>query len=104
MASREPKHEIVQKEGEIAVEKGRYYVTVGETRIEIPTGQHIGAEDVRKLIGKKVMVTLAGPNIVALGKPPRIICYIPASEILRKVRPEVQEFLKAKYAEMGIRL
>ena len=93
------------KKGKVSVARGKYFLTVGRKRMEIPVGTFVSAKEVRKLAGKEVYAAMSGSSIVAIGvlkvRPPRvrvpfcywILCYYPADAVLRKIRPEIRRKL-----------
>jgi hypothetical protein len=89
----------VVKEGKVVLKNRKYYVTIGRAQQEIPTGAFVSADELRKLVGQAVSVTMAGRSILALGKPPRIYCYVPAPDpfITKLIQPAFQQLLKTQY-------
>jgi len=85
------------KEGKVTAVRGSYFITVGRTRKQIPVGEMIDAAQIKSLVGKTVLVVISGSSIVAIGgltwRPPIIVCYIPAPDIIKRIRPELQETL-----------
>ena len=93
----------VVKEGKIAFKNRKFYVTLGRAQKEIPTGAFVSGDDLRKLVGQSVSVTTVGKSIVAIGKRPGILCYVPADPFLFKaVQQGLQQLLKEKYTQLGI--
>lgn len=98
------------KKGKVSRLRGRYYLTVGRRRVEIPVGPIISTDQVRKLVGKDVLVAFSGrrkSEIVAIGTWPTperprpfrcfwILCYIPALDMIFRVRPSVRTTLIGK--------
>lgn len=82
------------KEGKVSVIRDRYYVTVGQTKKEIPVGEIIDPAQVKALVGQSVAVIIVGRNIVAIARPkwrpPIIVCYIPVPDIIRGIRPDLR--------------
>ena len=82
------------KEGKVTVVRDRYYVTVGQTKKEIPVGEIIDAAQIKALAGKPVSVIIAARNIVAIAgvgwKPPIIVCYIPVPDFLKAIRQDLR--------------
>lgn len=77
--------------GKINYARGNYYLTVGRKKLEIFVGTTISAQDAQSLVGQDVYAAVSGKNIVAIARIPKwIICYIPAPDFLRRIRPEVQ--------------
>jgi hypothetical protein len=92
----------VQKEGKISFVNKRYYITVDRARQEIQTGALVSAADLRKMVGKKVPVTVFGRSVVSIGKRPWIICYVPAPDLIRKINPKYQKFLRQQFEDLGV--
>ena len=93
----------VVMEGKVVSANRKFYVTIGRTRREIPTGPLVDDAALRKLVGKTVPVTLVGKSVVAIGRRFDIICYVPADPFLFKlIQPELQQLLQKKYTEAGI--
>ncbi len=82
------------KEGKVTVVRDRYYVTVGQTKKEIPVGEIIDAAQIKALAGKPVSVIIAARNIVAIAgvgwKPPIIVCYIPVPDFIKVIRQDLR--------------
>jgi hypothetical protein len=101
-----PRPKAVVREGKLVSARNKFYVTIGRTRREIPTGVFVNAADLRELAGQTVPVTFVGKSIVAIGKRPGggILCYIPAPDllVLDLIQPELQRLLQRKYTEAGI--
>jgi hypothetical protein len=91
----------VEKEGKVVSARGKFYVVVGRTRTEIPAALAEPA-GLKKLAGQSVPVTFYGKSIVAVGKRPFILCYVPAPDVFKIVQPDLQKFLQKKYTEAGI--
>ena len=100
MPSRKP----VTKEGRVIVRNRKYYVKVGRTQKAIPTGALVNAADLHKLVGQTVPITTVGGSIVAIGRRPGILCYVPPvdSFLIGIVQPALQRMLQQKYTEAGI--
>lgn len=96
------------KKGKVSRLRGRYYLTVGRRRVEIPVGPIISTDQVRKLLGKEVHVAYSRrrkSEIVAIGTWPTperprlkiwVTCYIPAPDMIIRVRPSVRTTLIGK--------
>lgn len=98
-----PKPKPVVKEGKVVSANRKFYVTIGRTRREIPTGAFVDAAALKKLVGQTVPVTILGKSVVAIGKKLDILCYVPADPFLFSVvQPELQKLLLKKYTEAGI--
>jgi len=79
------------------------YVNIGRAQKEIPTGLLLSPETLRPLVGQKVPVTIFGKSVVAIGKRPGILCYVPADPFLfERVQPEIQAMLRQVYEQAGI--
>ena len=91
----------VEKEGKVVSSRGKFYVVVGRTRTEIPAALAEPA-GLKKIAGQPVPVTLYGKSIVAVGRRPFILCYVPAPDVFKIVQPDLQKFLQKKYTEAGI--
>jgi hypothetical protein len=91
----------VEKEGKVVSARGKFYVVVGRTRTEIPAALAEPA-GLKKIAGQSVPVTFYGKSIVAVGKRPFILCYVPAPDVFKIVQPDLQKFLQKKYTEAGI--
>ena len=93
----------VVSEGKVVSVNKKFYVQIGRARRPIPTGPLVDAAALKKLAGQPVQVTTLGKSVVAIGRPPRIICYVPADPFLfGLVQPDLQQLLQKKYAEAGI--
>ena len=93
----------VVKQGTVAFKNRKFYVTIGRAQKEIPTGAFVNADDLRKLVGQTVPVTIFGKSIVSIGKRPGILCYYPADPYLFSVVEEsLQALLQQKYTQAGI--
>ena len=99
-----PTPEPVVTEGKVVFADRKFYVTIGRSRREIPTGIFVKAEDLKKLTGQTVSITTVGRSIVAIGKRPGggILCYIPAPDLAERIRPEIQRALQTIYTKAGI--
>lgn len=91
----------VEKEGKVVSARGKFYVVVGRSRTEIPAALAEPA-GLKKIAGQPVPVTFYGKSIVAVGRRPFILCYIPAPDVFRLVQPDLQKFLQKKYTDAGI--
>jgi hypothetical protein len=91
----------IEKEGKVVSARGKFYVVVGRTRTEIPAALAEPA-GLKKIAGQSVPVTFYGKSIVAVGKRPFILCYVPAPDVFKIVQPDLQKFLQKKYTEAGI--
>jgi hypothetical protein len=91
----------IEKEGKVVSARGKFYVVVGRSRTEIPAALAEPA-GLKKIAGQSVPVTFFGKSVVAIGKRPFILCYIPAPDVFQAVQPDLQKFLLKKYTEAGI--
>ena len=93
----------VVKQGKVSSSRGKFYVTIDRSRMEIPMAL-ADAEGLKKLAGSTVPVTLFGKSIVAVGRRPGpiIVCYVPAPDVIKQIQPDVQKFLLKKYMDAGI--
>jgi hypothetical protein len=83
--------------------RGKYFLTIGRSKLEIPVGTIVTEQDARSMVGKDVYAAVSGKNIVAIARiPDWIICYIPAPDFLKKVRPDVQRNIIEKMASEKI--
>jgi hypothetical protein len=93
------------KEGKVSALRGRYFVTVGATKKEIVVGDTTTESEVKALVGKPVAVVVSGRTIVAIGnslRRPWILCYIPAPEVTREIRPELRGELLDRYVNLNV--
>jgi len=98
-----PTPKPVTKEGAVIAKNRKYFVRVGRSVKEIPTGPLVSAADLRKLVGSTVPVTIVGKSVVSIGRRPGILCYVPADPwLVGLVQPALQRMLQQKYAEAGI--
>ena len=54
------------KEGKVTAVRDRFYVTVGQTKKEIPVGEIIDPTQIKALVGKPVSVITSGRNVIAI--------------------------------------
>lgn len=82
------------KEGKVTAVRDRYFVTIGETKREIPVGEIIDLAQIKGLVGQSVSVITAGRNLVAIGglgwKPPIVVCYIPVPDFINGIRQDLR--------------
>jgi hypothetical protein len=99
------------KKAKVSKVRGKFFVTVGRRKLEIPVGPVISAQDVNKLVGKDVFVALSNKRpseIVAIGIWPLrvrcywILCYLPAPDILRRVQSTIRQTLLNKMVSTRI--
>jgi hypothetical protein len=99
--------ELKFKPASVTLQQEKCVLTVGNTSKTIPTAEINDAASVRKLVGKKdVIAAYSGRTIVAIGRRIApcywILCYIPAPDIFRKIRPEIRQDLLNKYVNEGV--
>jgi hypothetical protein len=93
----------VVKQGVVAFKNRKFYVTIGRAQKEMPTGAFVNADDLRKLVGQTVPVTISGKSIAAIGKRPGILCYVPVDPwLFGVVEQSLQQLLLKKYTQAGI--
>jgi hypothetical protein len=98
-----PAPKSVTKEGKVSFKNRKFYVTVGRAQKVVPTGALVSATDLRKLVGQTVPITTVGKSIVAIGKFPGVLCYVPADPFLHDlVQPALQRLLQDKFVQAGI--
>jgi hypothetical protein len=94
------------KEGKVTAVRDSYYITVGQTKKQIPVGEIIDTAQIKSLVGKSASVIISGRNIVAIAgaiwKPPIIVCYIPVPDFIKQIRPELRETLINAYASRKV--
>jgi hypothetical protein len=82
------------KEGKVTAVRDRYFVTVGQTKKEIPVGEIIDQAQIKSLVGKPVSVIVSGRSIVAVAgagwKPPIVVCYVPVPDIINGIRQDLR--------------
>ena len=93
--------------GKILKVRGKYFLQLRGRKMEIPMNPLAPETEIAALAGKEVNVALsaqAKPSVIAIGTWPtpeepevgrfrRIICYIPAPEILGDLNSRVQEIV-----------
>jgi hypothetical protein len=96
------------REGVLEKRGSGFFLKVGRTRQEIPVGQFLDPADLNKLAGKEVLVGYSGSSIVVIvakwpvTRPPRfpcVMCYYPAPNLLRRIRPEMKEVLLRRFVK-----
>ncbi len=91
------------RRGKVTLAQGKYYLTIGGKKLEIPVGTTVSSQDARSMVGKEVYAAVSGRNIVAIARiPDWILCYIPVPDFLKKVRPDVQRKVIDKMASEKI--
>jgi hypothetical protein len=91
------------KEGMVSAVRGKYFVTVGATKKEVVVGDTTPESEVKALLGP-VAVVVKGRVIVAIGRPkkPWIVCYIPAPDLIKRIRPEVRAAVLQQFVKEGV--
>lgn len=92
------------KEGVVSVARGRYFVKVGATKKEVVVGDTTPEAEVKALVGP-VAVVVSGRTIVAIGRPlkrPWIVCYIPAPDLIKRIRPEIRASVLQQFVKAGV--
>jgi len=103
------------KKGKVSNIRGKYYLTIGKRRLELPVGILIQKSKIQQHVGKEVVAFLSkksGSEVVAIGtwptpeKPIRIrkqiICYIPAPDMMRRMERNVRTSLIMNMLDKGI--
>ncbi len=82
------------KEGKVTAVRDRYFVTIGETKREIPVGEIVDLAQIKGLVGQSVSVITSGKNLVAIAglgwRPPIIVCYIPVPDFIKGIREDLR--------------
>jgi len=92
------------KEGVVSAVRGRYFVKVGATKKEVVVGDTTPEAEIKGLVGP-VSVVVSGRNIVAIGRPlkrPWIVCYIPAPDLIKRIRPEIRAAVLQQFVKEGV--
>ena len=94
------------KEGRIAQAKGKYLLTVGKTKLEIPLGGSVSASNLKKLVGSSIPVVISAGKIILIGNPRRpgcymILCYVPRPDFLREIDDTLRVEVIDKYVSAG---
>ena len=97
------------KRGKVLKQNGRYFISVGGRKVEIPGGTMQYGSEIAELVNKDVFVafSLKRPSqIVAIGTWPTperprinrrwIICYIPVPDIVKLIEPAIRNTLLEK--------
>lgn len=93
--------------GKVVKARGKYYLQLRKKKLEIPLGPLATEREVATFAGKDVNVAVTKPpksSVIAIGTwptpekpevrfPRRILCYIPAPDVLRRMNPELQRLL-----------
>jgi hypothetical protein len=94
------------KEGRVTSARDRYFLTIGKTKKEIRVGEIIDLPQIKSLAGRRVAVIVRGGNIVAIGRatwrPPIIVCYVPAPDFTKRIRPELQAVILDAHVRSGV--
>ncbi len=100
--------------GRIVEERGAYFLQVRGRKLEIPVGPLAPKADVAKLAGGEVNVAIAGKprtSVVAIGTWPtpeqprvrrivRILCYIPAPDLRKRLAADAQKVYLQRIASV----
>lgn len=94
------------KKGKISRVRGKYFLTVGRRKVEVPAEPIISRKQVVKMVGKEVYVAFSKrkhSEIVAIGTWPTperpliakgwILCYLPAPDLMARVNSKIREKL-----------
>lgn len=94
------------KAAKVAAARDKFVVKIGATQKPIPVGEINSAADIKKLVGKDVVVAVSGSTIVGIGgKFPGcywIICYIPVPDLFKRIGPEIRQVLVQKYVDQKV--
>jgi hypothetical protein len=95
------------KEGRVAETRGRFFLTVGKDKLEIPIGTVVTAAQAKKLTGKTIPVIVSRGKIIVIGYPVgpgcyRIICYKPAPDLAKEISEVVRIQAIEKFVQAGI--
>ena len=99
------------KKAKVTRARGKYFVSIGARKLEIPVGLIVSAKEVSKLVGKDVFVALSKKKpteIAAIGdwprikKPTWILCNIPAPDMIRRVQDSVRKAMVSKMVSTKI--
>lgn len=93
------------KEGRVSAARGKYFVTLGVKKVEIPVGPIASEGELKKLVGRGVGVLVSKGSVIAIRNPVGpgcywIVCYKPAPGLLQAIQEDLreqalQEFVKA---------
>jgi hypothetical protein len=94
------------KQGKLVASRDQFHVTVDGRKMVVPPLAVTDAGQLKRLAGKQVAVLVSKRNIVAIGgvtfKPPIIVCYIPAPDIIKAIEPQFRELLLKNYVDKGV--
>jgi hypothetical protein len=95
------------KEGRVTETRGRFYLTVGKNKLEIPLGGIVTSGQVKRLTGKIIPVIVSGGQIIVIGNPVgpgcyRIICYKPAPDFAKEISEVIRLEAIEKFVEAGV--
>ena len=94
------------KQGKLVASRDQFHVTVDGRKMAVPPLAVTDAGQLKRLAGKQVAVLVSKRNIVAIGgvsfKPPIIVCYIPAPDIIKAIEPQFRELLLKNYVDKGV--
>lgn len=95
------------KEGRVSTVRDRYYLTLGQKKLEIPVGDTVSIADIKKMVGRRVPVIVARSTIVAIGSPLGhgcywIICYKPIPDILKQIGEAIRVDTIKEFVKTGV--
>jgi len=103
--------------GSLSRARGKYVLTVGRRKLDFPIGPLLPEAEARKLVGKPLAVAFSGTKpseVVAIGPwPPPVgpagpikcywvICYIPAPDMIRRIRDRVRSQIIRELQTEGV--
>ena len=111
MADTVPVPEKVVK-GRLSHTRGKYVLTVGRKKVELPIGPTLSEREAKAFVGKDLAVIFSRKSpglIVALGKwtgvtwrPPIIVCYKPAPILRDRLDSMVRREVLAELGKEGL--
>jgi hypothetical protein len=86
--------------GKLSLVRGKYVLTVGKKKSELPVGTLISNDQLKKLVGKTVEVAFASkPSVAIIGiresldqtiKNRWILCYVPRPDFMAAIQPDLR--------------
>lgn len=86
--------------GKLSLVRGKYVLTVGKKKSELPVGTLIPNDQIKKLVGKTVEVAFASkPSVAIIGVRPSmeqtiknrwILCYVPRPDFMSAIEPDLR--------------
>jgi hypothetical protein len=87
--------------GKLSLVRGKYVLTVGKKKSELPVGTLIPNDQIKKLVGKPVEVAFASkPSAAIIGVRPSlqqttiknrwILCYVPRPDFMSAIQPDLR--------------